>query len=88
MEIRSEHEVRALVYDAIAEAAEDVPVDALEGRMELEATLGMDSLDEVALVQGLEERLQIQVGNDELEGVRTVDDVVDAVLRALGMASS
>ena len=46
--------------------------------------LDADSLDLVELVMGLEERLDIEVPEDDLEGVTTVGQAVDMVLAKVG----
>ena len=46
--------------------------------------LDADSLDLVELVMGLEERFDIQVPEEDLEGVTTVGQAVDLVLSKVG----
>jgi acyl carrier protein len=46
--------------------------------------LDADSLDLVELVMGLEERFDIEVPEDDLEGVTTVGQAVDLVLGKVG----
>ena len=46
--------------------------------------LDADSLDLVELVMGLEERFDIQVPEEDLEGVTTVAQAVDLVLSKVG----
>ena len=46
--------------------------------------LDADSLDLVELVMGLEERFDIEVPEDDLEGVTTVGQAVDLVLTKVG----
>jgi acyl carrier protein len=45
--------------------------------------LGADSLDLVELVMALEERMDISIPEDELEGIKTVGQAVDIVLGKL-----
>ncbi|MCU0581546.1 MAG: acyl carrier protein [Syntrophales bacterium] len=47
--------------------------------------LGADSLDLVELVMEMEETFNIQVADEELEKIRTVQDVID-FLRSKGVA--
>jgi acyl carrier protein len=49
--------------------------------------LDADSLDLVELVMGLEERFDIQVPEEDLEGVTTVGQAVDLVLSKVGASS-
>ena len=46
--------------------------------------LDADSLDLVELVMGLEERFDIEVPEDDLEGVTTIGQAVDLVLGKVG----
>ena len=46
--------------------------------------LDADSLDLVELVMGLEERFDIEVPEDDLEGVTTVGHALDLVLTKVG----
>ena len=46
--------------------------------------LDADSLDLVELVMGLEERFDIEVPEDDLDGVTTVGQAVDLVLAKVG----
>jgi acyl carrier protein len=46
--------------------------------------LDADSLDLVELVMGLEERFDIEVPEDDLDGVTTVGHAVDLVLAKVG----
>ena len=46
--------------------------------------LDADSLDLVELVMGLEERFDIEVPEEDLEGVTTVGQAVDLVLSKVG----
>jgi acyl carrier protein len=46
--------------------------------------LDADSLDLVELVMGLEEQFDIEVPEDDLEGVTTVGQAVDLVLAKVG----
>jgi acyl carrier protein len=47
--------------------------------------LGADSLDLVELIMEMEETFNIQVADEELEKIRTVQDVID-FLRAKGVS--
>jgi len=55
---------------------EDKVVDTARFKEDLEA----DSLDLVELVMGLEERFDISVPEEDLEGVTTVGDAADLVV--------
>ena len=57
-----------------------VDPDAVVEEARFKEDLDADSLDLVELVMGLEEKFDIQVPEDELEGVTTVGHAVDLVL--------
>jgi acyl carrier protein len=57
-----------------------VDTDAVTEQARFKEDLDADSLDLVELVMGLEERFDIQVPEEDLEGVTTVGQAVDLVL--------
>jgi acyl carrier protein len=57
-----------------------VDADAVTEQARFKEDLDADSLDLVELVMGLEERFDIQVPEEDLEGVTTVGQAVDLVL--------
>jgi acyl carrier protein len=78
---------RTEALDAIREVAVEVlsvepatVTEAARFKEDLEA----DSLDLVELVMGLEERFDIEVPEEDLEGVTTVGHAVDMVLAKVG----
>ena len=81
---------RAEALIAIREVAVEV-LSVDEGSVTEEARfkedLDADSLDLVELVMGLEERFDITVPEEDLEGVATVGQAVDLVLGKVGSPS-
>jgi acyl carrier protein len=74
---------RAAALDTIKEvAAEVLSVDPeqVTETARFKEDLDADSLDLVELVMGLEERFDIEVPEDDLEGVTTIGQAVDLVL--------
>jgi len=61
-----------------------VEPDAVTEDARFKEDLDADSLDLVELVMGLEERFDIEVPEDDLEGVTTVGHAVDLVLTKVG----
>ncbi len=51
----------------------------VEGSSQLREELGLDSMDTIELVFQLEENFNIQISDDDLMGLKTVDDVVQYV---------
>ncbi len=74
---------RTAALDAVREVAVEVlsvePAQVTE-TARFKEDLEADSLDLVELVMGLEEKFDIQVPEDELDGVTTVGHAVDLVL--------
>ena len=78
---------RAAALEAIREIAVEVlSVDeaAVTEAARFKEDLEADSLDLVELVMGLEERFDIEVPEEDLEGVTTVGLAVDLVLSKVG----
>ena len=74
---------RNTALDAVREVAVEVlsvEPDQVTETARFKEDLEADSLDLVELVMGLEEKFDIQVPEDELEGVTTVGHAVDLVL--------
>jgi acyl carrier protein len=61
-----------------------VEPDAVIEEARFKEDLDADSLDLVELVMGLEERFDIEVPEEDLEGVTTVGQAVDLVLAKVG----
>src|SRR4029077_20232816 len=69
----------ATIQDVAAEGLSVEPTRVTEGAR-FKESLDADSLDLVELVMGLEERFDIEVPEDDLEGVTTVGQALDLVL--------
>jgi acyl carrier protein len=61
-----------------------VDADSVTEQARFKEDLDADSLDLVELVMGLEERFDISVPEEDLEGVTTVGQAVDLVLSKAG----
>jgi len=61
-----------------------VDPDTVKEEARFKEDLDADSLDLVELVMGLEERFDISVPEEDLEGVTTVGQAVDLVLTKVG----
>ncbi len=62
----------------------DVKAEQLQLEATLEADLGADSLTKVEIIMALEDRFGVTVPDEISEDVETVEDVYDALARALG----
>ena len=56
-----------------------VPVAKITPESEIVKDLGADSLDVVELLMTLEEETGITVPDDEVEGIKTVQNIVDMI---------
>ena len=72
-------EALATIKDVAAEVL-SVDPDQVTETARFKEDLDADSLDLVELVMGLEERFDIEVPEEDLEGVTTVGQAVDLVL--------
>ncbi|WP_295217514.1 acyl carrier protein [Ruminococcus sp.] len=75
-----------MAKEEIFEKLKDLVVDQLgvdEDEVTAEANiqddLGADSLDVVDLVMSVEEEFGVKIADEELEGIKTVGDIVDYV---------
>ena len=78
---------RGQAFDTIKEVAAEVlsvDPDQVTETARFKEDLDADSLDLVELVMGLEERFDIEVPEDDLDGVTTVGQAVDLVLGKVG----
>jgi acyl carrier protein len=78
---------RAQALDTLKEVAAEVlsvDPDQITETARFKEDLDADSLDLVELVMGLEERFDIEVPEDDLEGVTTVGQAVDLVMGKVG----
>ena len=77
---------RSNALEAVREVATEVlsvEADQVVETARFKEDLDADSLDLVELVMGLEERFDIQVPEEDLEGVTTIGHAVDLVLSKL-----
>lgn len=82
-------QAREEVLGAIREHLADRGLDAerVVPEADLLRDLDLDSLDTVELTLGIEERFGIEIADEELEGVGTIDDVVKLINGKLSVAS-
>lgn len=57
------------------------PLSSIHGNTHLMDGLGMDSFDFVELLMGLEEKFHVEFEGEELEGIRTVDQLAGLMQR-------
>ena len=76
-------EALSTIKDVAAEVL-SVDPDQVTETARFKEDLDADSLDLVELVMGLEERFDIEVPEEDLEGVTTVGQAVDLVMNKVG----
>ncbi len=64
-----------------------VEPDKIAPQADLQADLGLDSLDVVELTTGIEERFGIEIPDADLEGLATVDDATNLILDKVGASA-
>jgi acyl carrier protein len=73
------------IFDEIKEVVvEQLNVNSDEVKLEANFVedLGADSLDVVELVMALEEKFEIEIPDEDAEGIKTVKDVVEYIEKA------
>lgn len=71
--------VRTLVAEKLG-----VDEDEIELESNLEEDLGADSLDLVDLTMAIEDEFGVRVEDEELENIKTVEDIVKKLSKELG----
>jgi len=71
--------VRTLVAEKLG-----VDEDEVELESSLEEDLGADSLDLVDLTMAIEDEFGVRVEDEELEKIKTVEDIVERLSKELG----
>lgn len=71
-----EEQVRDIIVDKFQVAADKVKPEA-----KLDADLGADSLDLVDLMMILEDKFSLEISDEEAEGIKSVGDVVDYIIK-------
>jgi acyl carrier protein len=77
-EQRTRPEILERLANILVESFE-VERQAIEPAASLKDDLGLDSIDAIDLAVGLEETEGVELSEDELRGIRIVNDVVDLV---------
>jgi acyl carrier protein len=74
----SENEIEKKITDALASYIKNRSIK-IEGSSQLREELGLDSMDTIELVFQLEENFNIQISDDDIMGLNTVDSVVQYI---------
>ena len=79
---QTREQINGIVCQAIASVA-DIPIERLDDGIELIKDLNMDSLALYELVIELEEHYQLQISDEDIDRLKTLDDIVSYIERKL-----
>ncbi len=74
----SENDIAKKITEALAGYIKNKSIK-VEGSSQLREELGLDSMDTIELVFQLEENFNIQISDDDIMGLKTLDDVVQYI---------
>ena len=75
-------DIESVVVKAIAAQKQlDEGLVGLDTQLE---DLGINSLDAITIIYEIEEAFDVEIPNDEIEGLSNVRDIIDGVRRLLG----
>lgn len=75
-------EIRETIKRAISQVT-GIDVGTIPDSAAYEADLGLDSLSILEIAVSVESQFKIQASDEELSGIRTIDDTVDLVRRRM-----
>ena len=78
-----DRKIKAIIVEALGVDPEDVESDS-----DLVEDLGADSLDMVEVIMALEEQFNIEVPDEDAEGITTVADIVAYIARKAPASAS
>ena len=77
-----EEQVKAIICEQLSVELADVVPDA-----SFVDDLGADSLDLVELIMAMEENFGIEISDEELQKIRTIQDAINYIKKKKGLAS-
>ncbi len=78
----NKEEILQVIREQLADRGIDA--DKVTPDADLQADLGLDSLDVVELTTGIEERFGIEIPDSDLEGLATVGDATELIQQKVG----
>ena len=74
--------IRSKIIEELLEASEsDLEASAIGPDTNLRDDLGLDSLQAVTVVMALEQEFEIEVDDEEIDGLQTVGDILELLSR-------
>ena len=71
-----------IIKEVIVNYLGNVNGDTIGESTELVDDLGLDSLDSIELVMEIEEKMGLELADDDMDGIKTVGQLADAIDRA------
>ena len=79
--------IRRKIIEELLEASEaSLDASEIEAGTNLRDDLGLDSLQAVTVVMALEQEFEIEVDDEEIDGLQTVGDILELLTRKTGAA--
>lgn len=75
--MKTREEIKEIVFDVVSTHL--VPNIEVTETANLETDLGADSLDRVEITMALEEKFNMDISDEKLEQVHTVEDVIELI---------
>ena len=79
--------IRQKIIEELLEASEsELDASEIEAKTNLRDDLGLDSLQAVTVVMALEQEFEIEVDDEEIDGLQTVGDILELLARKTAAA--
>lgn len=81
-------QIRQKILEELLAASEsDMEASEITGDTDLRDDLGLDSLQAVTVVMALEQEFDVEVDDQEIDGLRTVGDILELLARKTGASA-
>ena len=81
-------QIRQKILEELLEASEsELESSEITADTDLRDDLGLDSLQAVTVVMALEQEFEIEVDDQEIDGLRTVGDIFELLARKTGASA-
>lgn len=76
-----------ILEELLAASESSLAASEINAQTDLRDDLGLDSLQAVTVVMALEQEFDVEVDDQEIDGLRTVGDILDLLARKTGAAA-
>lgn len=73
-----------ILEELLAASESSLEASEIDAKTDLRDDLGLDSLQAVTVVMALEQEFDVEVDDQEIDGLRTVGDILDLLARKTG----